>query len=169
MLRKVISGGQTGADIAGLEAAVRFGIEPGGWCPPGYIDENGPNMALRAFGLKQIPLSSSPWKDRTRKNVLAADATILFGNPLSSGGKCAIAAVHNFRKPMLIVSRPGAGEDVSPQAAAAWITENSVSVLNVAGNRESSNPGMHDIVYGYLCQVFVALGHKEVPCPPERS
>jgi hypothetical protein len=34
MLRKVISGGQTGVDLAGLDAAREAGILTGGYCPP---------------------------------------------------------------------------------------------------------------------------------------
>lgn len=35
MLRKIVSGGQTGADRAGLDAALELGLELGGWCPKG--------------------------------------------------------------------------------------------------------------------------------------
>lgn len=34
-ITKIISGGQTGADRAGLDAAIALGIPHGGWCPKG--------------------------------------------------------------------------------------------------------------------------------------
>jgi hypothetical protein len=38
---KIISGGQTGVDRAALDVALRHGIECGGWCPAGRLDEFG--------------------------------------------------------------------------------------------------------------------------------
>ena len=39
---KIISGGQTGADQAALDAAVKYNIPHGGWIPKGRITESGP-------------------------------------------------------------------------------------------------------------------------------
>ena len=36
---KIISGGQTGVDRAALDAALKHGIECGGWVPAGRLDE----------------------------------------------------------------------------------------------------------------------------------
>lgn len=41
MLRKVISGGQTGADRAGLDFAIETGLEHGGYVPRGRKAEDG--------------------------------------------------------------------------------------------------------------------------------
>ena len=41
MIRKIISGGQTGADLAALDVAVKLGIPHGGWIPKGRITEKG--------------------------------------------------------------------------------------------------------------------------------
>jgi hypothetical protein len=46
MLRKIISGGQTGADIAGLDAAVLLHIPTGGTVMKGFKTESGPNFEL---------------------------------------------------------------------------------------------------------------------------
>ena len=40
MIRQIISGGQTGADMGGLLASELIGIPRGGYCPDGYVDEN---------------------------------------------------------------------------------------------------------------------------------
>jgi hypothetical protein len=39
---KIVSGGQTGADRAGLDWAVKHGIPHGGWCPEGRRAEDAP-------------------------------------------------------------------------------------------------------------------------------
>ncbi len=41
MLTKIISGGQTGADRAALDAAIKMGIDHGGWIPKGRKTEDG--------------------------------------------------------------------------------------------------------------------------------
>jgi len=49
---RIISGGQTGADLGGLVGARRIGIETGGTAPRGYKTEKGSQVdALKAFGL----------------------------------------------------------------------------------------------------------------------
>jgi len=42
MIEKIISGGQTGADRAGLDIAIRHGFSHSGWCPKGQKAEDGP-------------------------------------------------------------------------------------------------------------------------------
>ena len=54
MLKKIISGGQTGADKAGLEAALVMKYKTGGFCPKGYLTESGNDISLKKLGLKQV-------------------------------------------------------------------------------------------------------------------
>lgn len=42
MIKKIISGGQTGADRAALDVAIKFNIPKGGWVPRGRMAEDGP-------------------------------------------------------------------------------------------------------------------------------
>ena len=65
MLKKIISGGQTGADCAGLDFAIWHEIPHGGWCPRGRLCENGtidPRYQLTETSTKSYP-------QRTEKNV----------------------------------------------------------------------------------------------------
>ena len=94
----MVSGGQTGADRAGLEAARSLGIQTGGWAPPGYQTSAGKDLSLASFGLKELPSlgmkqfllhSRTPglpsrqsiaalYVQRSIKNVDDSDATIAF-------------------------------------------------------------------------------------------
>jgi len=38
---EIISGGQTGADRAALDAAIRYEVKHSGWCPKGRKAEDG--------------------------------------------------------------------------------------------------------------------------------
>ena len=41
MIKKIISGGQPGVEIAALDVALKLGIPHGGWIPKGRMAEDG--------------------------------------------------------------------------------------------------------------------------------
>lgn len=150
-LRKVVSGGQTGADQAGLRAARAAGFETGGWAPKGWLTEDGADPTLAGYGLTECPKKGYP--ARTEANARDSDGTLWFGSTGSPGCRATFAACRRHAKPVLIVedgtTRPG---DVR-----AWLEAHQVEVLNVAGNRESSNPGLGAKVEAFLGRVFAEL------------
>jgi len=71
---KVISGGQTVADQAGLIATRRFGIPTGGWMPNGFETADGPNPQLaRKYRLREHRSGNA---ERTATNWRDSDGTI---------------------------------------------------------------------------------------------
>lgn len=82
-LKKIVSGGQTGVDRAALDFAIRHGYEPGGWCPRGRLAEDG--VIPPVYPLRET--DSADYDERTERNVLDADATlIVVRNRKLSGG-----------------------------------------------------------------------------------
>jgi hypothetical protein len=80
---KVISGGQNGADRAGLEAAKKLGIETGGTAAPKYSTSSGKCPSLGTdFNMTCIDLENNNWGQayarRSMMNVDASDGTIAF-------------------------------------------------------------------------------------------
>jgi hypothetical protein len=145
MLERVISGGQTGADQAGWRAAKILGNATGGLMPYGFLTEAGPRPDFaEAFGA--VEMLGGGYPDRTRANVRDSDATIWFGNPDSPGGRTTLRACAGFRKPVYLVIEG----QTQPSEVAAWIEAEEVRVLNVAGNRESTEPGIGDRVERFL-------------------
>ena len=59
MLKKIISGGQTGADVAGLDVAIKYGIPHGGAIPKGRLTEEG--LLSEKYSLQE-----TPYKDRSK-------------------------------------------------------------------------------------------------------
>src|ERR671931_202999 len=76
---KIVSGGQTGVDRAALDVALKHGIECGGWCPAGRLDEVG--RIPDRYPLRELAQGS--FADRTLENVKDSDGTIViyFGEP----------------------------------------------------------------------------------------
>jgi hypothetical protein len=149
ILGRVVSGGQTGADQAGWRAAKRAGIATGGWMPEGFLTESGPRPEFaEMFGAVEMPGGGYP--ERTRANVRDSDATIRFGDPGSPGGRTTLRACAGFgRRVYLVID--GLTE---PSDVAAWIEAEEVRVLNVAGNRESTEPGIGERAERFLVAVF---------------
>src|SRR5579859_2286861 len=95
---KIISGGQTGADHAGLSAGELLGLKTGGWMPHGFKRDTGPNPFLaERYDLKEH--ESAAYPPRTKANVEAADATLLFGDPNSPGCQLTRRLCNELKKP----------------------------------------------------------------------
>lgn len=137
MVRKIISGGQTGADIAALQVAKRLGLETGGFISKGFrtIEGARPELAEQ-YGL--IEMDTVAYPPRTYSNVEVSDGTMRFAYSfLTRGEQCTMKAIKKFNKPYFDV-------DVAKQKpfpfsseillASAWIMDNNIRVLNVAGN-----------------------------------
>lgn len=157
MIRRVISGGQVGADIAGLRAARALGIETGGTAPKGYRTLQGRNQELASYSL----VEHDDWRypPRTRENVRNSDATIRFATNWSTPGERAtLREIRAAQKPYFDVTiewAPGLPGHwtVSPSVREAkhWLREQNIAVLNVAGN---GKPVIERIVEEYMKELL---------------
>lgn len=156
MFRKVVSGGQTGADIAGLRAASKYGLATGGWMPRGFRAEDGlhPEFA-EAYGMQET--LTEDYVERTLINARDSDGTLrIASNMKSPGEKCTLKGIKMFGKPYFDVD-PTEIHPVHPEEVAEWIRDEGIEVLNVAGNRESVAPGIERYAEAFLTQVFRIL------------
>ena len=147
---KVVSGGQTGADRAALDAALRLGLPYGGWCPAGGEAEDGPGLLDRYPSLEETP-SADP-SVRTTWNVRDSDATLVLSlGPVdgSPGTAYTVSEAERLGRPLLVV-RPSQTEAVRGWLAALP----DGCTLNVAGPRESEEPGLYDASYALLLDVL---------------
>lgn len=140
---RVVSGGQTGADRAALDAALGRGVPVGGWCPAGRWAEDGPIDAR--YPLRET--ASADPAERTRLNVRDSDATlVLTPGGVAGGTDLTVESAHALGRPVLVVPpRPGA-----VGGAAAWVRAHDVRTLNVAGPRESGAPGLYDSALAFV-------------------
>lgn len=146
-LTKIISGGQTGADQAGLRAARTLGIATGGFAPRGWETHDGPAPWLADYGLEEA-VGGYPY--RTALNVAHSSATVRFAVDFKSPGElCTMKAIKKYKKPHF---------DIDPFSTAKldefqkWL-EN-VTVLNVAGNSERRVPGIGKTVETWLVRAI---------------
>lgn len=152
---KVISGGQTGVDQAALKAARDVGLTTGGYAPKNFKTEVGYSPWLaEAYGM--VECSSEDYMQRTRRNVNKSDATlILCMDQDSPGTKATILHCKNVKMPYYIIDLSLNVVDVYD--VLGWLKLHNVQTLNVAGNRESKNPGVFDLAYKVLYSIFLEV------------
>lgn len=151
MLERIISGGQTGADMAGLRSAKNVGLLTGGTAPKAFQTESGPNPDLKTiYGLKAF----GNYKSRTIQNIRDSDGTIVFllhrnpGGSTKTIGYCHTEKwVNGFKsssdgfRPVLVITKAEMEEKMLEKTCvniARWILYNRLRVLNVAGHRQST-------------------------------
>lgn len=138
-LEKIISGGQTGADRAGLDAAMKVNIAIGGWCPAGRRAEDG--VVPDCYVLEETP--SRNYAVRTRRNVHDSDGTLILNlGELDGGTKKTIDYAAKIGKPCLIVQFDNT-KHPRPAAIKKWLHKHYIRTLNIAGPRESKRPGIY--------------------------
>ena len=144
----IVSGGQTGADRASLDFAMRAGLPHDGWCPRGRLAEDG-RLDPR-YELRETP--SASYAERTEWNVRDSDATAIFTlkRELTGGTKLTAEFAAASGKPLVHLS----ADDLGPLEAAVklkqFLAEHGVARLNIAGPRASQEPGIGDYVDAVL-------------------
>jgi hypothetical protein len=149
---KIISGGQTGVNRAALDVAIEFGIPCGGWCPKGRRAEDGP--IDRKYPLKET--KSQEYQFRSEANVIEADGTLILtiGRPMEGTAYTAQMAF-KYRKPHLVVDLK---KKFKPKAVLDWAEAHKVRILNVAGPKESKNPGIYEKARQFLQTILADPG-----------
>ena len=150
----IVSGGQTGVDRAALDAAILLGIEHGGWCPRGRLAEDGTIPA--GYSLRET--ESGNFVQRTERNVLDSDGTLIFYRGTLGGGTLLTANLsERHNRPLLRIDLneyPPEKVDRIRDGVFQWLQANRVSTLNVAGPRESQSPGIRQEVFELLTRMF---------------
>lgn len=132
---QIVSGGQTGVDRAALDVALELGIPCGGWCPKGRRAEDG--LIPDVYPLRESPTAN--YAERTALNVKDSDGTLILSRgPLRGGTALTKTFAERYRRPFLVVDL----RDDTSQLIHEWLSAHSIRVLNVAGPRESSQPGI---------------------------
>ena len=147
MIKKIISGGQTGVDRAALDSAIALQIPHGGWCTAGRRAEDGkiPDRYML------VELDSSEYGDRTRKNVEDSDGTLILNREMLEGGTAlTLVFARNLDKPVIVVNLDNPSQQ---QQIKNWVITNKIQHCNVAGPRESKRPG----IYRQACHFLHSL------------
>ncbi len=159
-ISKIVSGGQTGADRGGWEAAIYCSLPYGGWVPQGRKAEDG-LIPAKYSGLQET--GSADYPARTEANVVDSDATVVFTyGPPTGGSKRTDELAKKHKRPCLSVNLDEPREKTVKQVV-DWLKSLSVpanGVLNVAGARASKSPGIELAVMTRMVDVISEVNER---------
>lgn len=148
----IVSGGQTGADRGGLDAAIEMDVDYCGWVPLGRRAEDGRVPDI----YKLSECRQDGYKLRTEINVAFCSGVVIFTyGPLTGGSKLTYEFAVKQGKPWMWIDLNNQGEYGA--VIAQFITDNSIRYLMVAGNRESKAPGIHAQVKTIMMQTLARV------------
>lgn len=159
-IARIMSGGQTGVDRAALDAAIARRLAYGGWCPNGGWAEDlpdPPGLLSLYPELRETP-ERSPGQ-RTDWNVRDSGATLIVAfagyAAMSAGTSLTLDLAERYGRPVRVVD-PSAAHAVDD--VLRWLNDvPRPTVLNVAGPRESEQPGLYSASFSLLGTVFSRL------------
>lgn len=162
----VYSGGQTGVDRGGLDAAIDLGLDYGGWAPRGLRAEDG--RIPEPYASRMRETDGTEYGTRTRFNVRDSHGTLLvsFAEFLTGGSASTVRCARRMGRPCpcrhLVLSDPLS--EVATQRVLDWLRDHAVRILNIAGPRESKEPGVQVAARRALVPIFARW--VEVVGPP---
>lgn len=167
MIEKIISGGQTGVDLAALDSAILFSIPHGGWCPKGRINEKGTihkkYQLIEVFG--EYKTEQDCYDLRTKSNIKDSDGTLILipkiplPYQIKDGTLLTIDEAKKIKKPSATIDLSQPNKE-NIEIVLKWIIKEKIKLLNIAGPRESTCPGIYEISFLFLKNLFLCLGFK---------
>lgn len=152
MIKKIISGGQTGADRAALDVAIKAGIPHGGWIPKGRKTEGG--VLPDKYQLQEMSTASYP--KRTEQNVLDSDGTLIVSHGKLNGGSALTRKLaEKHKRPHIHLDMNKLSVNDAVDALRVWIGNNEIMILNVAGPRASKDPDIYSVTAKVLETLFM--------------
>jgi len=167
VIRKIISGGQTGADRAVLDFANEVGLPHGGWVPKGRRADDG--TIPDKYNLQEMPTSSYP--ARTEKNVLESHGTLIMSHgKLTGGSRRTKSLAVDHKRPWLHIDLSKTNHFMAAGKIINWITAHGIEVLNVAGPRASKDPKIYqDSLKVLKVAYYMEIMDEEMPDPQRIS
>lgn len=167
MLEKIISGGQTGADQAALDVAVKYNIPYGGWIPQGRKTEAGPLPSR--YRLSVMP--TSDYRDRTLQNILDSQGTvILYHGRLMGGSRLTRELTKTQKKPCIAINLVTHDPFETAVMLQSFVEDRKIGVLNVAGPRASHDPDIYmDVKMVLEILVYLLFLEKEITWPHDMA
>jgi hypothetical protein len=141
MLKKIISGGQTGADQGALDAAIKYNFPHGGWIQKGRKTEDG----ILPYEYKLKELKSGAYPNYTERNVINSDGTLIISHGKFKGGSALpkkLAKEHN--RPCFHIDLNETPAFIAASKINSWIIEHNIEILNVTGSRASKDPKIYE-------------------------
>ena len=159
MIKKIVSGGQIGADQGALDVAIKYGIPHGGWIQKGRKTQGG--VLPLKYHLKEM--STASFKDRIEQNVFDSHGSVIISHgALTGGADYCLKMAQKHGRPCLHIDLNTISEFTAASRLNAWIKENDIEVLNVNGSRTSEDSNIYKDTMDIVEAAFL-LGIVKTP------
>jgi hypothetical protein len=165
VIRKIVSSGQTGVELAALDIAIKLGIAHGGWVSRGKRNEDG---ALPAqYDLTET--ASLGFKEAMDKNVSHTDGTLVISrNMHTSRTKNAVQAALKHQRQFLHLDLGQYSLFESASLAASWMSQQLIKAVFITGPMASEDERIYSQTQKVLETLFY-LGFVKSGLHPDRS
>jgi len=151
-VRRIVSGGQTGADRAALDVARAWEMASGGYVPAGRLAEDG---RIPDVYVNLVETSTDDYAERTRLNVLHSDGTLILSHGVLSGGsQFTWRFANEARKPCRHLDFNRLTMRAAVADVERWLIDTAIVTLNVAGPRASHDPRIYAATFALLSGVL---------------
>lgn len=139
MINKIVSAGLAAVEQAVLDVAIKIDIPHCGWIPKNLKMSDG--QPLEKYKLYEMPDSSK--LEYNEKNILESDGTLLISQgKLTSEAKLTKEMANKHSRHCLHIDFDKTNGFFIAQTISAWVSENRIETLNVAGPGVSNDPGL---------------------------
>jgi Circularly permutated YpsA SLOG family/Domain of unknown function (DUF6794) len=153
MLKKIISGGQTGVEQAALDAAIKYKFSHGGWIQKDRKTEDG--ILPYKYKLKELKSGAHP--NYTERNVINSDGAVIISHGKLKGGSALPKKLANkHKRSCLHIDLDETPAFIASSKINSWIIEHDIEILNVTGSRASKDPKIYEVVK-YIIEGVIVL------------
>lgn len=136
MIRKIVSCGQTGVELAALDIAIKLGIPYGGYTSRGKRNEAGPLPDI--YDLKET--LSLGFDEALEKNVTGSDGTLLISRGVKTAiTQKAVQAALKHQRQFLHIDLKQYALFEAASLANAWMSQHQVGIVFVTGPSASED------------------------------
>jgi hypothetical protein len=143
MLKRIISGGQPGVEIAALDAAIKLNIPHEGWAYKRRKTENG--VLPEYDNVKEIGKPS--YSERLEKNIIDSEGTVILTHGrLILGSKMIKNLADKHKKPCLHVDLSEYPLNRAISLIRKWMINNEIGTVYFTGSKPSGAPNINEEV-----------------------
>ena len=140
MIKKLISSGQTGVELAALDVAVKLGIDYGGWAPRGKHNDQGP--LSETYNLSEVPAMG--FKTAMEQNVMSADGTLIVSRGQKSPRtQYAVEMSLKHQRQLLHVDLSQNSSFEAASLISSWASLQQINIAFVTGPRSETDPRIY--------------------------
>jgi hypothetical protein len=152
MIKKIISGGKPGVELAALDAAIRLDIPHEGWCYRNRKTDGG--VLPEHYNVREIKNPS--YFERLEKNIIDSDGTVVLTyGQLAVRSKAVRDLADKHNKPFLNVNLGERPLNHTVSLIREWMTNHEIDTIYFTGSKTSR--GRSTKIYDVVIQIIESV------------